>query len=214
MGERFQALLPSILIVASVAGAAKIYLWFITKRFARELNSVSWVRAHPMKGYLFVGLPLASIFAPTCEELAFRLPLIIGFEDVTKAGALIAIFISSLLFGLTHYANAAKLYISSQVFNWDPGDIETDDIKVEVDRRMRRLSTAQRIGIGVSRMIVATSIGLALGYYAIVSQSLWRCVGLHSVWNLVIPIVIQILVTVVILFFTIFYRVIFGRDVS
>lgn len=156
--DRIYTFLPSVLILAGVAGAIIIYLKLIGKRLGDNFTSDGWRKNNEWK-ILFIAMSLQNVSAPALSEIVFRAPLIIAFNEVSLA-AWDWIFVSSFFFLLVRLLLGRKLWTEQEI----------NIVAREV------LTIASTLPLGI-----------LTGYYGIKYQSIWVAFGIHSVWNFFIP---------------------------
>lgn len=188
--ERIYAFLPSVLIIACIAGTAFLYLKWVVKRFGDNLKSVEWHRKNQGKVAWTVGTPMICVFGPAVEELIFRAPLIIAFGSMSSSAAWYGVFASSGLFALSHWFGK-KIWMPEILSAKENGDHESDDVEEEINR----LHQENEKGIMVRRVlhvVLTLPLGVLAGYYGIRYQSVWVAFGIHMAWNLVMPFVVPL----------------------
>lgn len=181
---RIYAFLPSVLVIACIAGATFLYLKWVIKRFGDNFKSVEWHKKNRWKVIWAVGTPLINVWAPAAEELIFRAPLIITFSAMSSA-AWYGVFASSGLFALSHWFGK-KIWMPEILSTKENGNHKSDDVVAE----MNRLHTEEGKIIIVRKVlhvIFTLPLGILAGYYGIKYQSVWVAFGIHSVWNLIMP---------------------------
>jgi membrane protease YdiL (CAAX protease family) len=196
--ERIYAFLPSILIIAAIAGATLLYLKWVIKSFGDNFKSVEWHKKNQWKVIWTVGTPLTNVWAPAVEELIFRAPLIIAFSAMSSV-AWYGVFASSGLFALSHWFGK-KIWMPEILSARENGNHKTDDVVAE----MNRLHAEEGKMIMVRKVlhiVFTLPLGILAGYYGIKYQSVWVAFGIHSVWNLVMPAVLPILMLLGVLAF-------------
>lgn len=189
--ERIYAFLPSILILAVIAGATSLYLKWITKRFGDNLKSVEWLTNNQWKAFWAIGMPGANVGGPAVEELIFRAPLIIAFSAMSSV-AWYGVFASSTVFALLHWPGK-KILMPDILSTKENGDHKSDDIEAEI-HRLHTENGEMILRRKMFHVIFAFPVGILTGYYGIKYQSVWVAFGIHSAWNFVMPIVLPILV--------------------
>lgn len=194
--ERILLFLPSILIIGGIAIITYVYLKWITKKLGNNLKSVSWIEKNKLKISLLISSPSVYILAPAWEELVFRAPLIIAFGELSSV-AWCGIIASSILFSLLHwFGNKVSMF---EIFDAkENGENESDNLKDE----STRLSLTMRKQIKLKKILhvlFTIPIGIISGYLGVKYQSIWICVGIHSLWNLIIPFVVLSATIVIVL---------------
>lgn len=185
--ERIYTFLPSIVILICVAIATRLYLWWIAKRFGKNLKSVNWHKKNELKVASMFGTPLIYIFAPALEELIFRAPIIVAFSTVSSV-AWYGILASSGLFALAHW-RGKKVWMPEIL----DGNHKSDDVAEEINRLHAEAGKMIMVR-KASHVIVTLFLGILAGYYGIKCQSLWVAFGIHVAWNIVAPVVFIVLV--------------------
>lgn len=198
--ERIYEFLPSILILAGIAGVTLLYLKLIIKRFGDKFKSVEWHEKNEWKVIWSVGTPLAYVWGPAVEELIFRAPLIIAFSTVSSV-AWYGIFASSGLFALMHWFGK-KIWLPEILSTRENGDHRSDDVETEINRLHTEAGKMVMMR-KVLHVVLTLPLGILTGYYGIKYQSVWVAFGIHSVWNLIMPVVLPILMLLGILSFLI-----------
>lgn len=187
--ERIYAFLPSVLVIACIAGATLLYMKWAIKRFGDNFKSVEWHKKNKWKVILSVGTPLTNVWAPAVEELIFRAPLIIAFSAMSSV-AWYGVFASSVLFALTHWFGK-KIWMPEILSARENGDHKSDDVVAEIDRLHQE--AGRRILVQkVLHVVLTLPLGILAGYYGIKYQSVWVSFGIHSVWNLIMPAVLPL----------------------
>lgn len=187
--ERIYVFLPSILIIACIAGVTLLYLKLIVKRFGDSFKSVEWHEKNKQKVAWVVGAPFINIWAPAVEELIFRAPLVIAFSAMSSF-AWYGILSSSALFALTHWVGK-KIWIPEILSARENGEHKFDDLKTEVNR-LHQEAGKKIIVRKVLHVILTLFLGILAGYYGIKYQSIWVSFGIHSAWNLIMPVVLPL----------------------
>lgn len=196
--ERIYAFLPSVLIIACIAGATLLYMKWVIKRFGDNFKSVEWNKKNQWKVVWTVGTPLTNVWAPAVEELIFRAPLIIAFGAMSSV-AWYGVFASSGLFALSHWFGK-KIWMPDILSAKENGNHKSDDVVAEVNR----LHTEEGKMIMVRKVlhvVFTLPLGILAGYYGIKYQSVWVAFGIHSVWNLIMPAVLPLLMLLGVLAF-------------
>ena len=200
--ERIDIFLPSVLIISCIALITFLYIRIVRKCLGVNLKSVEWNKENLWKSALMIGTPILNLGAPAVEELIFRAPLIIIFDSISST-AWYGILISSLLFGLAHFFGK-KVSMSDLFSARENNENESDDVQAETDRihkKLGKIILARRI----FHVFVTFLAGIVFGYYGIVYQSIWVSFGLHSLWNLIMPFIMPVLIFLGSLVFAIFY---------
>jgi len=164
---------------------------WIVKRFGDDFKSVKWHEKNKWKVTWTVGMPLMNIWTPAVEELIFRAPLIIAFSTMSSF-AWYGVLTSSCLFALVHWFGK-KIWMPEILLARENGDYKSDDLKAETER-LRKEEGKEILVKRVLHVILTLPLGILAGYYGIKYQSVWVSVGIHSLWNLIIPMVLPLLV--------------------
>ncbi|MFH0892178.1 MAG: CPBP family intramembrane glutamic endopeptidase [Candidatus Falkowbacteria bacterium] len=194
--ERIYEFMPSVFILAGIAGVTLLYLKLIIKRFGKNFKSVEWHERNKRKVAWSVGTPSVSLWAPAVEELIFRAPLIIAFSAISSV-AWYGIFASSALFALMHWFGN-KICILDIFSVRENGEHKSDNVADEVDR-LRAEEGKMVMARKVFHVVLTFPLGILAGYYGIKYQSVWVAFGIHSAWNLIMPAVLQIIMLIVML---------------
>ncbi len=188
--NRIYALLPSVIILACIAGGTFVYIRLALRHFGNNLRSVEWLKKNQWKTTLFVAIPIVYLQAPALEELIFRGPLVLAFSELSRS-AWYWILLSAGLFASTHWFGDK---IGMPEILSEQGDPDhTDDVEQEVKRLTQkngRLVKKQKL----VNVILAFPAGLVFGYFGIKYQSLWLSFGIHATWNIVMPNLLPLLV--------------------
>jgi len=180
--ERIFTFLPSILVIACIAGVTLLYLKWIVKRFGDNFKSVEWQEKNKWKVFWMVGVPLRGLWAPFAEKLIFRAPIIIAFSAMSSF-AWYGVLASSCLFSLLHWSGK-KIWIPEILSEKENNTHNSDDVEAEVERlyqKKRKEIVVRRI----IHMFFSLILGILVGYYGIKYQSIWMSVGIHSAWNFI-----------------------------
>ena len=196
--ERFLTFLPSVLVIASIALITRVYLKWIIGRFDENAKSVQWHQQNKWKVFWLVGMPVQIVWAPTVEELIFRAPLVLAFSGMSSF-AWYGILTSAVLFSLMHWSGK-KIWMPEILLARAEGSHKSDDIGEEVER-LHQEAGKKILVSRISHVIFALLAGISAGYYGILYQSIWVSVGIHAAWNLVMPVVVQLLLLVVMIFY-------------
>ncbi len=189
--ERILQELPSFALLAVIAFALKFYFKRFDKRFEKQLKSIRWQIENKTKVSWFYSTPRTLLYAPTCEELLYRVPLLILFSELSVF-AWIGIVISSFAFGLEHY-KGTKITFSEILLARSFRRIEIDDdLKVSSNELSRKLGWRLISARKWSHVLFATVWGLLLGYLAVKFQSIWICVFAHFLANFAGPVMYAI----------------------
>jgi len=196
--ERIYAFLPSVLLIACIAGATLLYIKLVIKHFGNNFKSVEWHKKNTWKVVWIVGTPLTNVWAPATEELIFRAPLIIAFGTMSSS-AWYGVLASSGLFALSHWFGK-KNWKSEIISARENGNHKTDDVEAEVNRL--HAEEGKMIMVRkVLHVVFTLPLGILAGYYGIKYQSVWVAFLIHLVWNLVMPAVLPILMLLGVLAF-------------
>lgn len=194
MTERFFQFLPSITVLMSIALVTFVYLRLVSKKFKERMKSIEWCKENHWKIIWLIGVPLQHIWAPVAEELVFRAPLIVLFSSIS-GNAWRGIWISSILFSLVHYFGK-KIALFEVLSAKEKGDTKTDSLEAEISDIQKKESKRVRIRKFLHPVAVFP-LGVLSGYYGVKYQSIWTSVGIHFVWNLIMPIIIVLLILIV-----------------
>lgn len=179
--------LPQIIIVASIALASLYISKKKIKPYEKQTNSVDWVEENSGKLFLSWAF-MAAFWAPTAEELIFRLPLLIAFDRFSTT-AWIFIALQALLFGLVH--DKKKDADMKQIFRKRGTGEATDNLEEEMALHQKK----NPVSLRVAGVTARTILGLIAGYLTIRYQSVLPAVGLHFAWNVLLtPIIILIMI--------------------
>ena len=192
--ERIYAFLPSILIIACIAGATLLYMKWVIKHFGDNFKSVEWHKQNQWKVSWTVSTPLIYVWAPAVEEIVFRAPLIIAFSAMSSV-AWYGVFASSGLFALLHWFGK-KIWIPEILSAKENGNHKSDDMEAEINRL--HMEEGKMIMVyKVLHVVFALPVGILAGYYGIKYQSIWVAVGFHSAWSLIPLLPLMLTVSVV-----------------
>lgn len=154
---------PTLYLTSLIALISTVYLHYLVAWVGPSFWDGSWIHTHPAKSTLLFVVPAALIWAPTMEELLFRLPLLLLFERM-DTWAQVGVIVSSVLFGACH----ALFYDTCPGFVIRPVPIVLSPREY---RQMRR------------QIIVSTLGGLTIGTATVLSQRLWVPIVAHAIWN-------------------------------
>ncbi len=188
--ERIYVFLPSIVIIACIAGATRLYLKLKIKSFGDNFKSVKWHEKNKWKVIWTVGTPSTNIWAPAVEELIFRAPLIIAFSAMSSF-AWYGVLTSSGLFALLHWFGK-KIWMTDILSARKNNEHKTDGVMAEMNRLHQDQGKAIMIR-KVLHVVLALPVGILAGYYGIKYQSIWVSFGIHFVWNIIMPMVFPLL---------------------
>ena len=192
--ERISLFLSSILIIGGIAIIMFLYLKLMIRKFSDNLKSINWVEQNKLKASLLFSSPNAYILAPTWEELVFRAPIIIAFSGLSQS-AWYGILISSVLFSLLHWFGNKVTFF--EIINArDNGENESDNLEDESKRIARKMKGGVRLRRAL-HVLATLPTGILLGYLGIKYQSVWMCVGFHSLWNLLMPFVVLLIIILI-----------------
>lgn len=169
--ERLQQFTLSILIVTSIGIIAITHAENSLNALIKAGKTVGDIQDTQTKvGFLKnIIFPTVVVYAPTIEEVMFRLPLILAFSTINRQ-SLHVIVISGLLFGLHHITNPGS------TFRELPDDLPLSAIK--------NRENDEKIGFRNYYQVVMTSIlGILAGYFSVKFQSIWVAVAIHVLWN-------------------------------
>lgn len=184
------------MLLAFIAGATFVYLKLIVAWFGdNNLNSITWCKRNQRKLVWTVGTPNVYVHAPALEELIFRVPIIIAFSVVLSI-AWYGIFISGGLFALAHWSGNKTLFLEV-LSHREKGKLKSDNMEAEMNRLYANKKYMLILG-KVFNIVVTFFLGILAGYYGIKYQSVWVAFGIHSVWNIVMPILIALLMVFVV----------------
>ena len=183
--ERIYAFLPSILaIICIVCIGVVAHARIVNRLGIGNLNSVEWWMKNQRKVRWITYVPLVCVAGPAFEELIFRAPFIIAFSAVSSA-AWYAIFISSVIFSLTHWFGD-KINMREIISARENGEHKSD----YVDAEKKRIYAEQRKKTILTRktlhVVLTLPVGILAAYYGIKYQSIWVAFGIHSAWNLIV----------------------------
>lgn len=189
--ERILLFLPSILIISGIAFVTFLYLKLMIRRFGDKLKSVDWIEKNKLKIGLLLSSPNAYIFAPAWEELVFRAPLIIIFSELSQS-AWHGILISSILFSLLHWFGN-KITFFEILIARENNENKSDNLEDENERLGQKMKKELKLRKAL-HVFFTFPVGIMLGYLGIKYQSVWMCVGIHSLWNLIMPLVMLLII--------------------
>lgn len=174
--------LTSILEVMCLVLLSFAYIKKTQKKYGEKLDSVQWTAKHII-ARMKLDTMTVSVCSPAVEEVLFRAPLIIMFSSLSS-NAWYGIILSSALFSLLHLPKLKIANIYTILAEWQKGNLESDSVKQE----SARLLSEQKVSTSkdkIIQLVVTFCLGVMFSYIGIVYQSLWLCVTVHAIWNLV-----------------------------
>ena len=111
------------------------------------------------------------------------------------------IYAAGAAFALTHWFGK-KIPFVEVLSAQKNGDCESDDLKSEINRISQKLGKKTIMARKAFHVVTSSPLGILTGYYGIKHQSVWVAVGIHSAWNLVMPIIVPITIQLLIFFGT------------
>lgn len=182
-----------------ITGLTLVYIKLLSKHWQENLKSIEWYKKNQWKVESLLGIPAVNILAPATEELIFRAPLIIIFSDI-NGNAWAGILVSAFAFASIHYFGCQiKLF---EVLQMKEGNqIKTDDPQTGI-KEIEKMQAQQMKIRRLSHVVGTFPLGILAGYYGIKYQSIWISVGIHSAWNLLVPLILPLLVILSILAFS------------
>lgn len=93
--------LPSIVTIAWIAGVARFFVQRNAAQYGDNFNDPEWLEKNAIAYFRSVGIPTISILGPCVEELIFRAPLILYFDEMTTE-AWYGIWVSAGFFAAAH----------------------------------------------------------------------------------------------------------------
>ncbi|MBI2064526.1 MAG: CPBP family intramembrane metalloprotease [Candidatus Yanofskybacteria bacterium] len=194
MIERFFQFLPSMAVLASIAIVTLIYRRLVSRRFRERMKSIKWCKENQWKIIWLIVVPFYCVRAPFAEELIFRAPLIVIFSDLS-GNAWLGIWISGLLFSSVH-CFGDKINLCHVLLAKDGGEAKTDSLETRIADIKKKQAKRLKI-IKLIHPISVLPLGILSGYYGIKYQSIWASVGVHFIWNLIVPFIIVLLVLMI-----------------
>jgi len=155
----------SLSVIVFVAAASTIYLQIVQRHLAPQYWDDDWRNEHQLMVNGVVILPAIVAWAPTVEELIFRLPLL-WFAELSSV-SVGAIVLTTTLFSLTHL----QLYVG-------PGFVPIPrhaGARWTADPNVRQANKRDAI--------FSFAIGLAAGLLVVITQQLWTAVVAHLATN-------------------------------
>ena len=183
--DRLEFFLPSVLAIASIAGFSFLILFLIRRRFKEEFKSLKWLEEQRWKTCFWFSCLYVYVFAPAIEELLFRGPLIIWVQPESP---LVWHYttLSAIIFSLVHW-RGHKISIRELFDIKHRRDRTSDDLEAEV-KRLKEKESRLVLTRKITQTIITFPLGLLAGYYGVKYQSIWVSIGIHSMWNLFMPI--------------------------
>lgn len=188
--DKLLEFLPSLIGLACIALISWFFLWRMSKKYKEELKSITWCRENKKKIFLTMTIPLGYLYAPALEELIFRAPLVLFFDNISDL-AWQGIFVSATLFGICHWGKNTMIP-SSLFVKSDSGEQVSDSLEEEI----KRLQETNKKIVLVQRVVhvsISFGVGVMIGYYSIVYQSIWVAFLIHSLWNIFAPTLFSLL---------------------
>ena len=144
-----------------------------------------------VKGIWFLCAVLyVCVVVPATEEILFRLPLTLGFEQINPL-SWGAVIVAALIFGFIHR--------NGNIVNKNPilVDANAADVSTGIRDSAQRSAVIQKI----SGVFFGMGLGVVAGFYAIQTQGIIVPFLIHAIWNAVAMVVIpavEILVSILI----------------
>lgn len=201
MLERLFEFVPSLITLLGLAALGVLYskvilpMIFGKENYKNEEWFKNWAKNHKIKAFFFISTPIVVITGPALEELVFRGPLVIIFNQVLGY-AWPAMIFSSTVFALMHCLGktSEKLFEGIKLFLKEKGVDTESDAEINETREKR---TIKRMRIG--RATASFILGMLTGYLGIKYQSLWLCFYIHAAWNLLMPVILTIMFILIML---------------
>lgn len=191
--ERLAEFTPAILLMLFIAVATMAFTKYLTKKvWANKYKSVAWHAENKTKVKWIIGVLMPYVWAPTAEELVFRVALVVIFPTMTST-AWIWIIVMSILFGAVHWFGK-HVPISALIEAREKGEHKSDVVKEETLRIYNQRKTFFH-SIKAIHTILPTICGAFIAYMGITHQSIWLMSGLHLAWNLLAPVVVILIFT-------------------
>lgn len=188
MSERIVHFFPSILTLLTAAILVFLYIRLIRLAWGKEnVMNIEWLKAHKWRNLLLIQFPATCIFFPTLEELIFRAPIIIGFNNLTYY-AYLSISISGLLYGVGHYFKDRNPITYSKLFGIKsalPAFMST--LPAKSRKKLEEVTDGKKRW---RRFVITTVLGFIFGYFGIKYQSLYLSIGLHMANNVLAIVVV------------------------
>ena len=172
----------SILEVMCLVLLSFAYIKKTQKKYGEKLDSVQWNAEH-IGTRMKLDTVTVSICSPAVEELIFRAPLIIMFHALSSE-AWYGIIILSILFSVLHLPKLKNTSIYVVLAEWKKGTLLSDSVNQESTRLLSEQKRSTNKDKTV-QLLVAFCLGVIFSLIGIVYQSLWLCVIVHIIWNLV-----------------------------
>lgn len=179
MIERFLAFAPSMGTILALALGTTIYLRLSCKSLEELFKDEESRKRNRSKIFWRITFPLINVNGPLWEELVFRAPLVLLFPVVSNS-AWLGIGLSSIAFGSTHWS-------------------QNYGTKFETKK--------EEFWAGLAHTAITGILGAFCGYYAIKHQSVWIAVGLHALWNLILPNVLPFIILLISLVWMLMQRI-------
>jgi len=173
---------PSLLVIYAIP---VVIIRFVLLRKAKTFGEVR------SQGLIYYILQFC-VQCPAIEELIFRAPLIVAFDDFTTS-TWVCIAVSSLLFGSLHLANTnlrTMIKLASErsedekrrqmLDNTTPSEAD-EFIKRELAEE--KVRNPEPLAVKIASTISPTLMGFLVSYLGIKYQSVFVAFGIHSAWN-------------------------------
>ncbi len=221
--EKQMSTLKAAIGLAAISGGLWVYLWFLGKRFTKQLDSVDWVLKHRWIVLALVVFPIRFVYAPALEELVYRGPLVALCHSMTLL-AWVLTTVSATLFAIIHWKGPklvpgeldayverrrAKSAVPVNAASSDErgtadttiasgGENVTDDLAETVKETVQAQSPRTTRSRKIANVFGAFVLGMVCGYYSISDHSLWVAFRIHAIWNIVATEGISLIVLAVI----------------
>lgn len=172
--------LPLVILLIFIIAIWAIYTRIVTKQTVQGKSYKQLSNKRRKKLALSIGLPTLLLGGPALEEIVFRLPLILFFQDL-NAAAWYTIGISSIIFGMTHHKIGVRT--ADKILNTDT---VREHMKVLSSKDQRQAQRFVQIGMKMQVVLQTTLLGVIFGFFAVETQSILIPFIMHVVWNFLV----------------------------
>jgi membrane protease YdiL (CAAX protease family) len=193
--ERFELFQQDALILASISLVVFVYFKVLKKYYAAKVESLTWVSENKIKAFFLIHVPFFLIYAPVFEELLFRLPLLIFFDEDFTAHTWVAVLLSGTIFAGIHW-NKKRVLVGHILDAQKKGKLASDNIELAAEQ-VREGNQKTVLIMNIIQVVFTFFLGVLCAYFCIKQQSIWTAVWIHFAWNLIVVFVLPNVVLIV-----------------